>query len=102
MLLVGGGSSGFQLLNNSLVMQESDPAFYGRVMSITMLAWGLNGLAGFPFGLLADFAGERETLFVMGVLVLGVSVATALMHAALNRRAPAHEARVAVSIVGGE
>jgi formate-dependent nitrite reductase membrane component NrfD len=52
--------------------------------------------------LLADLAGERETLFVMGVLVLGVSVATALMHGVLNRREPAHEARVVVTLVGGE
>lgn len=102
MLLVGGGSSGFQLLNNALVMQESDPAFYGRVMSITMLAWGLNGLAGFPFGLLADAVGERQTLFVMGVLVLGVSVATALVQGVLNRREPVREARVTVTVVGGE
>lgn len=102
MLLVGGGSSGFQLLNNALVMQESDPAFYGRVMSITMLAWGMNGLAGFPFGLLADAVGERETLLIMGLLVLGVSVATALMQGALNRQERANEAHGAATAVGGE
>jgi MFS family permease len=74
MLLVGGGSSAFQLLNNSLIMQEADPAYYGRVMSLVMLAWGLNGLVAFPFGFLADRAGERETLFLMGALVLAVSI----------------------------
>ena len=79
MLFIGAGSSAFQLINNSLVMQNSAPAFYGRVMSVTMLAWGLNSLVGFPLGLLADRIGERETLFIMGVLVLMVSAATAIV-----------------------
>jgi len=79
MLFVGAGSSAFQLINNSLVMQNSGPAFYGRVMSITMLAWGLNSLVGFPLGLLADRIGERETLFIMGTLVLAVTATTAVL-----------------------
>lgn len=79
MLFIGAGSSAFQLINNSLVMQNSDPAFYGRVMSLTMLAWGLNSLVGFPLGLLADQIGERETLFIMGLLVLLVSATTGLL-----------------------
>jgi MFS family permease len=92
MLLVGAGTSAFQMLNNSLIMQETDPAFYGRVMSITMLAWGFNGLAGFPFGLLADAIGERETLMVMAVLVVGVTAATATGHLLLSRRPTTQEA----------
>lgn len=87
-LLVGAGASGFQLLNNALVMQESDPAYYGRVMSLTMLAWGANGLVGLPFGLLADRVGEGPTLSLMGVLVIGVTVATGLAYAAIGGRAP--------------
>ena len=101
MLLVGAGSSAFQMLNNSLVMQECDQAYYGRVMSITMLAWGFNGLAGFPFGALADVSGERTTLFVMGSIVLAATVVTALRSAALSRRQPTLIPRVATA-GGGE
>ena len=101
MLLVGAGSSAFQMLNNSLVMQECDQAYYGRVMSITMLAWGFNGLAGFPFGALADVSGERTTLFVMGSIVLAATVVTALRSAALSRRQPTLIPRVAIA-GGGE
>jgi MFS family permease len=86
MLLVGAGSSAFQMLNNALVMQEADPAYFGRVMSLTMLAWGLNGLVGWPFGLLADAAGERVTLVVMGGIVCAVTLASALAYSALGRR----------------
>jgi len=88
MLLVGAGSSAFQLLNNALVMQESDPAFFGRVMSLTMLAWGLNGLAGLPYGLLADAAGERWALGLMGAIVCGVTVVSAAAYTRVGSRAP--------------
>jgi MFS family permease len=101
MLIVGAGSSAFQLLNNALVMEESDPAFYGRVMSLTMMAWGLNGIVGLPFGLFADAVGERQTLFLMGALVVAVAAGTAFFHALLGRAPepiPAHVATVA----GGE
>lgn len=98
MLFVGAGSSAFQLLNSALVMQEAEPAYYGRVMSITMLAWGLNGLAGLPFGVLADRAGERQALFAMGVLVLGVATVAALARAGIVRGA----APAPVAPSGGE
>ena len=79
MFIVGAGSSIFQMLNNALIMQESDPAYYGRVMSLTMLAWGFNSLAGYPIGLFADASGERAALLVMGVLVVGAVVATGIV-----------------------
>ncbi|MBA4180611.1 MAG: hypothetical protein C0506_08500 [Anaerolinea sp.] len=101
MLLVGAGSSAFQMLNNALVMQESDQAYYGRVMSITMLAWGFNGLAGYPFGRLADASGERATLLLMGTLVVSATLITAAFHAALSRRQPAGVVAVA-TVAGGK
>lgn len=76
MFLLGIGASGFQLINNALIMKESDPAYHGRVMSITMLAWGFNSLVAWPFGLFADAVGERETLLLMSAVVLGVTAAT--------------------------
>lgn len=88
MLFVGAGSGAFQMLNSALMMHESDPAYYGRVMSLTMLAWGFNGLAGFPFGLLADGIGERNTLLVMGACVLGVTAMTIAAARSLGPRQP--------------
>lgn len=85
MLFAGAGSSGYQMLNNALVMQESAPEYYGRVMSLTMLAWGLNGLAGLPFGMLADAIGERQTLVVMGAGVVAVAVGTFIAQRATQR-----------------
>ena len=88
MVPVGVAMSAFQMLNNALVMRESEPAFFGRVMSITMLAWGLNSLAGLPFGMLADSIGERGSLVVMGVLATVVAGAAAAVYAPLRGEAP--------------
>lgn len=85
MALIGAGSSVFQMLNSSLILQESDPAYYGRVMALTMLAWGMNSLAGFPFGALADRAGERPTLLVMGICVVGIATLTGLARPVVSR-----------------
>jgi hypothetical protein len=86
MLMLGAGTGVFQMLNNALVMQEAEPAYYGRVMSLTMLAWGFNGLVGLPYGLLADGIGERGTLMLMGSGVLIVTAAAMAVYSALASR----------------
>ncbi len=95
MLLVGGGQAVFQMLNNALMMQESDPAYYGRVMSLTMLAWGFNSLAGLPFGFLADGIGERRTLLIMGMLVVVVLAGSAVARRATVRLGASRLSKVA-------
>ncbi|MCC7089228.1 MAG: MFS transporter [Chloroflexi bacterium] len=60
--LVGAASSGFQMLNNVSLMQRSDPTYFGRVMAVTMMAFGVNSIVSYPVGLIADAAGERATL----------------------------------------
>lgn len=59
---VGAASSGFQMLNNVSLMQRSDPKYFGRVMAVTMMAFGVNSIVSYPVGLVADAAGERATL----------------------------------------
>lgn len=86
MLLLGAGTGAFQMLNNSLIMQECDPQYFGRVMALTFMAWGFNGLVGLPFGLLADAMGERETLFIMGSLVCAVTIVAWLSLQVIQRR----------------
>lgn len=88
MVVVGFESTGFQMLNNALQMSETDPAHYGRVMSLTMLAWGSQGLTSFPYGVLADAVGERAAIATMGVAVLGL-LAFSISVCAATRRTPA-------------
>lgn len=85
MVFVGFGSTGFQMLNNALWMSECDPAYYGRVMSLSMIAWGSQGLASLPYGALADAIGERETIAVMGLAEFALMAAVALGLVAVRR-----------------
>ena len=66
--LVGASSSGFQMLNNINLMQRTDPAYLGRVMSVTMMAFGAQAMLSYPVGTIADHLGERVTLAGLGSL----------------------------------
>lgn len=75
--IVGLGSGGFQMLNQSQLMTTTAPAYHGRVMSLQMLAWGGSGLMSLPLGIFADRLGERAVLSGMGVgvcIVLGLGI----------------------------
>ena len=89
MLVMGPGLAGFMLVNNALVMSASEPAYYGRVMSVIMLAFGVQGVAGAPLGVLADEIGERETLAAVGAATLVVVALGAASFAAIVRRSGA-------------
>ncbi|MEO8541397.1 MAG: MFS transporter [bacterium] len=70
MVAVGGLAGGFQGVNNALTMSSTESDYQGRVQSISMLSWSLFGLFALPIGLLADQIGIRETLVLMGVVVM--------------------------------
>lgn len=73
--LVGAASSGFQMLNNVNLMERADKQYFGRVMAVTMMAFGLNSVVAYPIGEFADAFGERLTL---GVLACGCTAITVL------------------------
>ena len=85
-LALGPGLSGFMLVNNALIMSNTNPGYFGRVMSLTMLSWGFQGALSLPFGALADAIGEREMLAIIGVLLLVVAVVGGLHTLRLARR----------------
>ncbi len=68
--LVGASSSGFQMLNNVTLMQRTSPQFFGRVMAVTMMAFGLNAIVAYPVGAIADRVGERETMAGLACVTL--------------------------------
>lgn len=78
MLVVGAGFMGFQIVTSALIMTGSDPAYHGRVMAVTMLAFGAQGIAGLPIGLLGDAVGERTTLAALGAVILLLMLAAGL------------------------
>ena len=74
MFILGLTSGAFQTLNNAVIVREADASYYGRVMSLTMMAFAGFGVIALPVGFIADAVGERETLVAMGVLVCAVTV----------------------------
>jgi MFS family permease len=67
--VAGAGFGGFMTLVAAVIVRSIDPAFFGRVMSLTMLAFGAFGLMGLPIGVLADLVGERWALTLMAASV---------------------------------
>ncbi len=101
MLLVGAGQAGFRMLNNALLLTEASPAYHGRVMSLTMIAFGIEGLASLPIGILADEIGERGMLAILGGASVVVMVIVALLFRAqanpqppTQPRAPTHPSAI--------
>lgn len=65
-VLIGAASSGFQSLNNSIVLDRTDLAYHGRVQSLMMLSFSGFGMMALPLGAIADNIGITITLGFMG------------------------------------
>jgi predicted MFS family arabinose efflux permease len=91
---VGAASSGFQMLNNVSLMQRAEPAYFGRVMAVTMMAFGVNSIVSYPVGLIADAAGERATLGGLAV-ACGSVVLVGVLALRPRRTIAAHPAATA-------
>ena len=74
MALLGPGLQGPVMILQARIMMNTESAYYGRVMSFTMMAWGVQMIFGAPAGILADIIGEREVFALMGLLAFAVSV----------------------------
>ena len=79
---IGAASSGFQSMNNSLVLGLSDFEYHGRIQSLMMLSFSGFGMAALPLGALADEIGLRVTFALMG----GVAILAMAWCAAARRR----------------
>ena len=78
-IVLGVATTAYQTLNNTMVMSEADPEYYGRVMSINMLTFSVMPLMAFPLGLLADVIGAETTFILQGGVILGLMVIIAML-----------------------
>ena len=67
--VVGLMSQGYMTLNSVLIMELTDPAYYGRMMSIYMLTFSMAPLAMLPFGFLVDHFGVSRTEAAAGLIL---------------------------------
>jgi MFS family permease len=78
MVFVGFSASAFQTLNNVVALRYTNHEFFGRVVGLMFLAWGLNSLFTLPMGYLADVLGERAVLTGSGAVLCAIVVLLAL------------------------
>jgi MFS family permease len=69
LVVVGFASAAYTALNSTLIMTNTEPRLYGRVMSVWMLTFGLVPLATVPAAWLADHLGAPLTVAGAGALV---------------------------------
>jgi len=77
-IILGAATTAYQTLNNTMVMGESDPEYYGRVMSINMLTFSVMPLMSWPLGLLADLISAEATFALMGGVIIVIMLVLGL------------------------
>lgn len=77
--IVGLAANAYMSLNNTLVMLQTDQAYYGRVMSIYMMTFSLMPLAGYPMGLLVDRWSAPQVVGIAGAVILLFVLAISLV-----------------------
>jgi predicted MFS family arabinose efflux permease len=102
MFLTGLGTGAFQTLISAVIVMESDPAYYGRVISLTSLAFAGFMLAGYPVGLAADAWGERVVLVAMGVATIAIVLALWPVIARARPNSSVHKRDAEPVAAGGE
>jgi hypothetical protein len=65
-------------LNNTMIMANSRPEFHGRVMSVYMITFSIFPLMAWPLGLVADATSAVATFVMLGSIIAGFIVLTAL------------------------
>ena len=85
LIFIGLVSSVFMSLNMTLTQVYSAPHMRGRVMSITMMSFGLMPLSAVPFGLLAEFTNTPFALMLSGILLAVFTLAFSVAYPSFRR-----------------
>ncbi|MCO5175506.1 MAG: MFS transporter [Thermomicrobiales bacterium] len=80
LLIIGFVSSGYQALNSTLVMNNCDPAYHGRVMSVYMLTFSAMPLAVVPYGALSDAFTAPLTIGIGALLLAAIIAVVGIVH----------------------
>ena len=99
--VAGGARSGVMLLNQAIMMTNTRPEYFGRVMSWIFMAFGIQGLLAPVWGIVADAIGGRQTLFIVGLVVVVGTVLMALSRAR-TRHIPPEPGTSAAAIAGDQ
>ena len=84
-IIIGGGTTGYQSLSNAISLNLTEPSHQGRVQSLLQLSFAGFGIAALPLGLLAEAVGRRQAIALMGA----IATAAILIYATVERSAQA-------------
>lgn len=84
-VLIGGFTTAFQSLSNTLALTRADEEMRGRVQSLMQLSFAGFGIAAAPLGALAEVIGLRSTMVIMGAVAVGAVVVYQLLESAAAR-----------------
>jgi predicted MFS family arabinose efflux permease len=73
LICIGLALQGYMTMNNVLIMELTDSAYYGRMMSIYMLTFSMSPVAMLPMGFFVDKFGASPTVIVSG-LIMSISM----------------------------
>lgn len=82
-IIIGGGTTGYQSLSNAISLNLTEPSHQGRVQSLLQLSFAGFGIAALPLGLLAEAVGRRQAIALMGA----IATAAVLVYATAERAA---------------
>jgi len=74
MLILGLGDSGRRALNSSLIMEQTEEEYRGRVMGVYMMNFGLIPLGAIPLGFIASSFDVRIAFVTAGVLLFAAAI----------------------------
>ena len=74
MLMLGLGDSANRSLNQTLVMENMDAEYRGRVMSLWMMKFGLMPLGILPISIIAEQFGPQASFTCMGVAIIIITL----------------------------
>ncbi len=80
LVVVGFASASYTALNNTLLLSNTAPRLYGRVMSVYMFTFAVMPLGTMPAAWLADHVGGRATVAGGGLIVATAVVAVAMLY----------------------
>lgn len=101
-IFLGVFLTAYQTLNNTMLMDEADPEYYGRVMSINMMTFSAMPMMAFPLGAVADHVGAAETFVGEGLVVLAFMALVALINTRYTFGRLARRPQVAVATASAE
>jgi hypothetical protein len=83
--LFGAFQSCYMSLNSTMLMGNTDPKLYGRVLSVNLMTFAVTPIAALPLAWAADHIDPRTAVLVAGVLVVVALGITAVLNPASRR-----------------